>query len=117
MQAWKGRSTETQHERVIQEQFAPRLQEAVQALQLAPDAPEATNDTSAAFAPKLAALEAIAADLRALIPGPTIDLRDFAPSLCSLPADARLPAPGSHSTAQSSACVSLHACAGCRGRL
>lgn len=98
VQAWKGRDAETPHERVIQEQFVPRLQAAVQALQMAPDAPEATKDTSAAFAPKLAALEGIAADLRLLIPGPSIQLADFAPSLCSLPVDASLPAPGGHST-------------------
>lgn len=97
MQAWNGRSTEAPHEHVIVEQFVPRLQEAVQALQMAPDTPAATNDTSAAFAPKLAALEAIAADLRTLVPGPAIQLADFAPSLCSLPLDANLPAPGGHS--------------------
>lgn len=97
VQRWKDRSAETRHERAIQEQFGPRLQAAVQALQMAPDAPEATNDTSAAVAPKLAALEAIAVDLRALIPGPAIPLADFAPSLCALPADADLPAPDSRS--------------------
>jgi hypothetical protein len=104
MQAWQGRTAETPHEQVVQEKFVPRLQAAVQALQMAPDAPEATKDSSAAFVPKLAALEAIAADLRMLVPGPAVALTDFAPSLCSLPRDASLPVPGGHGASPQVSC-------------